>query len=172
MSASSSKAIRGKRTLRRVTAVAPEILWTPSEERIERATLTRYTEWLASERGLRFESYQELWRWSIDELETFWGTIAEFCDVRFSTEPKAVLGSSAMPGAEWFVGGRLNYAEHIFRDRDPSGLAIQHASELRSLESVTWGELMRQAAAVAAGLRSLGVGQGDRVAAYMPNIPE
>jgi acetoacetyl-CoA synthetase len=150
----------------------PKVLWTPSPERIERATLTRYAAWLEDQRGLRFEGYHDLWRWSVFDLEAFWGSLAEFFGVRFSEGGDRVLGSEAMPGASWFPGSRLSYAEHVFADKDPGSLAIQHASESRSLASVTWGELRDQTAEIAAGLRASGVGEGDRVAAYMPNIPE
>ncbi len=92
--------------------------------------------------------------------------------MRFSTEPSDVLGSRSMPGAEWFPGATLSYAEHVFRDKDPFGVALRHASELRPLGEWTWGELRSQTAAIASGLRAAGVGRGDRVAAYLPNIPE
>jgi acetoacetyl-CoA synthetase len=150
----------------------PEVLWTPSAERVERAWLSRYQAWLEETRGLRFEDYQELWRWSVSDLEAFWSSIVEFLDVRFAEPPRAVLGSERMPGAEWFPGARLNYAEHIFCGKSDDEVALRHASELRSPGEWTWGELRAQTAAVAAGLRELGVGAGDRVAAYMPNIPE
>jgi acetoacetyl-CoA synthetase len=150
-----------------------EILWTPSPERIQRAGVTRYMEWLKETPGLRFDDYQALWCWSVDELEAFWESIVEFCGVQFREPPARVLGRSEMPGAEWFPGARLNYAEHIFGDRPPEGVAIRHASELRpTVGEWTWAELRAQTAAVAAGLRAMGVGPGDRVAAYMPNIPE
>ena len=149
-----------------------ELLWTPSPERVERATMTRYQRWLESSRGLTFDDYAAMWRWSVDDLEAFWGSIAEFFDVRFDAEPSAVLGSQTMPGAEWFPGGTLNYAEHIFRGKDDETLAVQFASESRPLDSWTWGRLRAETASVAAGLRACGVGPGDRVAAYMPNIPE
>jgi acetoacetyl-CoA synthetase len=141
----------------------PEILWKPSAERIERSQLTRYQRWLADERGLRFGSYDDLWRWSVDDLEAFWGSIVSFFDVRFSSEPEGVLGDASMPGAEWFPGARVNYAEHIFREKASDGVAICHASEIRPLSSWTWGELRAQTAAIAAGLRGLGVAEGDRV---------
>jgi acetoacetyl-CoA synthetase len=145
----------------------PEILWKPSPERIERALLTRYQRWLGRE-----GDYASLWQWSVDDLEAFWGSIVEYFGVRFSTEPERVLGDASMPGASWFPGARVNYAEHIFRGKSDSEVAIRHASETRSLDSLTWGELRAQTAAIAAGLRSLGVEEGDRVVAYMPNIPE
>jgi acetoacetyl-CoA synthetase len=153
-------------------AAAPDVLWTPSEQRIERATITRYTRWLAEQRALAFDSYDELWRWSVSDLEAFWSSIVECFGIEFETPPERVLGRSSMPGAEWFPGSRLSYAEHIFRGKDPDAVALRHASELRSLGEWTWSDLRSQTAAVAAGLRELGVGAGDRVAAYMPNIPE
>ena len=152
---------------------SPELLWKPSSERIERTTLTRYQRWLEGHRGLRFETYEELWEWSVAELDEFWQSITEFFDVRFSETPEAVLGRREMPGAEWFPGARINYAEHVFRDQDPAALALQHASELRVERGEwSWGQLRDHTARIAAGLRVSGVGEGDRVAAYLPNIPE
>jgi acetoacetyl-CoA synthetase len=153
-------------------AAPPEVLWTPSDERIQRATITSYMQWLAETRGLRFDSYDELWRWSVADLDGFWSSIVERFGIAFATPPERVLGEASMPGAEWFPGARLSYPEHILRDRDPSAVVIRHASELRELDEWTWAELATQTAAIAAGLRALGVGHGDRVAAYMPNIPE
>ena len=153
-------------------AAAPELLWTPSEHRIERATITRYSDWLSETHGLRFDSYDELWRWSVDDLEGFWSSIVEYFDVRMELRPGRVLGKASMPGAEWYPGSRLSYPEHMFRGKNPEAVALRHASELRPLGEWTWSELRSQTAAVAAGLRELGVGPGDRVVAYMPNIPE
>ncbi|MBV9940829.1 MAG: acetoacetate--CoA ligase [Solirubrobacterales bacterium] len=150
----------------------PKVLWTPSEERIEHATVTRYQRWLGETRGLEFEGYHDLWRWSVFDLEAFWGSLAEFLGVRFSEGGDRVLGSEVMPGAAWFPGSQLSYAEHAFAGKDADQLAIQHASESRELGSWTWGELRAHTAAIAAGLRDSGVCAGDRVAAYMPNIPE
>lgn len=151
---------------------APVLLWQPSPERIADANLTAYADWLAREKGIRTTGYEELWRWSVTELEAFWASIWEYYDVQTATPYAQVLGDRSMPGAQWFTGSRLNYAEHIFRDRDPDGLALQHASELRELQALSWGELRAQTAAVAAGLRAAGVTEGDRVVAYLPNIPE
>src|SRR5947209_319298 len=149
-----------------------ELLWTPSPERAKRATLTRYQEWLASERGLRFDDYAGLWQWSVDDLPGFWSSIAEFFEVRFEQPASAVLGSEEMPGAEWFPGARLSYAEHIFRAKDDDAVALRFASESRAVDSWTWGRLRAETAQIARGLRALGVEPGDRVAAYLPNIPE
>jgi acetoacetyl-CoA synthetase len=150
----------------------PELLWTPSGEQIERATLTRYQRWLEEERGLRFGSYAELWRWSVDDLEGFWSSICEFFDVRFEVPADRVLGRREMPGAEWFPGSRVSFAEHVFRGKRDDEVAIRHASELREPGEWTWGELRRETSRIAAGLRAEGVTSGDRVVAYMPNIPE
>jgi len=150
----------------------PELLWEPSPERIEHAVLTRYQEWLGSSRGLQFDRYADLWQWSVDEVDAFWESITEFFEVRFEVPGSSVLGNREMPGAQWFPGARLSYAEHIFRGKRDDDVALLHASELRELGQWTWGSLRAQTAAIAAGLRHLGVGEGDRVAAYMPNIPE
>jgi acetoacetyl-CoA synthetase len=150
----------------------PELLWTPSDQRIERANITRYQEWLSRTRGLTFDDYAALWQWSVDDLDGFWSSIAEFFEVRFEQPGEAVLGERSMPGASWFPGSRLSYAEHIFRGRDEDAVALRFASESRPLSSWSWGELRAQTAAIASALRASGVGPGDRVAAYMPNIPE
>jgi acetoacetyl-CoA synthetase len=148
------------------------VLWEPSEERVRRAAITRYAGWLQETRGLRLATYDDLWRWSVDDLEGFWGSIWAYYDVQASATPERVLGSRAMPGAQWFPGARLSHPGHVFRDREDDAVAIRHASELRELGQWTWGELRERTAAVAGGLRALGVGPGDRVAAYLPNIPE
>jgi acetoacetyl-CoA synthetase len=149
-----------------------ELLWEPSQESVERAAMTRYMRWLAEERGLRFEDYNALWEWSATEIGDFWASIWDFFDVQSQAPYAEVLPDRAMPGADWFPGTELNYAEHIFRGKRDGDVAVLHASELRELDQLTWGELRAQVAAAAAGLRSLGVERGDRVVAYMPNIPE
>jgi len=155
-----------------VTATPAEKLWEPPAELVERARMTEYMRWLAAERGLEFEGYHELWRWSVDDLEGFWSSIWDFFDVQADGAPEPVLAGREMPGAQWFPGTALNYAEHVFAGKDDADTAILHASELRELQELSWGELRAQVAAVAAGLRRLGVERGDRVAAYMPNVPE
>ncbi len=151
---------------------APPILWRPSPERIERAAITDYARWLERTRGLDLPDYESLWEWSVADLEGFWASIWERFDVIASAPYERVLGSREMPGAEWFPGARLNYAEHVLRPRGDGDVAIRHASELRRLGEVTQGELRGEVARVAGGLRALGVGPGDRVVAYLPNIPE
>jgi acetoacetyl-CoA synthetase len=150
----------------------PKLLWQPSAERVARSTLTRYMHWLELERGLRFAEYDELWAWSVVDLEAFWGSLVEFFGVRFSAGGETVLGERSMPGAQWFPGSRCSYAEHVFRGKRDEDVAIRYASELRSLNSWSWGRLRAETAAIAVGLQALGVSAGDRVVAYMPNIPE
>jgi acetoacetyl-CoA synthetase len=155
-----------------VATTTPPVLWSPDDDRVTRATITRYAHWLAERRGVETTGYHDLWRWSVDELEAFWESIWEFFDIRASEPYERVLGSHAMPGAEWFPGASLSFAEHIFRDREPEAVAIRHASELRPLAETTWGELHELTRRVAAGLRASGVGRGDRVVAYLPNVVE
>jgi acetoacetyl-CoA synthetase len=162
-------------------------LWRPSAASVEQAEMTRFMRWAGERHGRAFAGYAELWRWSVDELEEFWADLWEFCGVRASKGYERVLGRSRetrasgpnprfgqheMPGARWFEGAELNYAENLLADRDPNALAVLHTSELRELGELTWGELTAQVTAVAGGLRALGVTRGDRVVAYMPNIPE
>jgi acetoacetyl-CoA synthetase len=153
-------------------------LWEPSASDREGAEMTRFMRWAAERHGRAFDDYEQLRRWSVEELEEFWTSIWEFCGVRASKPYERVLGSHEMPGASWFEGAELNYAENLLQpnraltpDRS-SEAAVLHASELRELEEISWGELSAQVAGAAAGLRSLGVARGDRVVAYMPNIPE
>ncbi len=154
-----------------MTSEEPQKLWEPSAEAIERSALTRYMRWLAAERGVEAGDYAELWEWSVTELEDFWASIWDHFHVEASPYER-VLPERTMPGSRWFEGAELNYAEHIFRGKDPDEVAVCHASELRELSEIRWGELGEQVAAVAEGLRALGVGRGDRVVAYLPNAAE
>ncbi|HXW58686.1 MAG TPA: acetoacetate--CoA ligase [Solirubrobacteraceae bacterium] len=152
-------------------------LWTPPETWREQTSMARFMRWAGERRGRAFAGYDELWRWSVDELEDFWAAIWEFCGVRASRPHERVLGARRMPGARWFEGAELNYAENLLlgpvgRERASEGVAVVHCSELRELRELTWGELADEVAAIAGGLRALGVGPGDRVVAYMPNIAE
>ncbi len=148
------------------------LLWNPSDEAVERATLTRYRRWLEQRLGRSFDSYEQLWRWSVEDLDGFWSSIWDFFDVQADGAPTPVLASRAMPGATWFPGVALNYAEHVFRGKAGDEVAIRHASELRPLASTSWSELRTLTARIAAGLRAQGVEPGDRVVAYLPNLPE
>ncbi|HYH52694.1 MAG TPA: acetoacetate--CoA ligase [Solirubrobacterales bacterium] len=155
-----------------MSAAAGELLWEPSAELVERSRLAEFGGWLQRERGLAFDDYAELWQWSVDDLDGFWSAIWEFFEVQADGDPAPVLGSREMPGAQWFPNTALNYAEHVFAGKDDEEVAMLHASELRELEELRWGDLRQQVAATAEGLRRLGVERGDRVVAYLPNIPE
>jgi acetoacetyl-CoA synthetase len=152
------------------------VVWEPSPEDVARAEVTAFAQWIEETRSVRVtESYDQLWRWSTDDVEGFWQAVWERYDVQASGRPRAVLSGRAMPGARWFDGVALSYAEQVFRDRDDAAVALLFAGEGRddgALGAWTWGELRAQTARIAAGLRRLGVRPGDRVAAYLPNVPE
>jgi len=147
-----------------------ELLWEPDPDRVEASRMAEFRRWLAG-RGVDVPDYQALWEWSTTDLEGFWGALAEFLDVRFHAAPSRVLGSTAMPGAEWFPGSTLNYAEHALRRGADSDLAVIFEREDGLSEQLTFAELRRQVASVRAALVDLGVGRGDRVAALAPNMP-
>ncbi|WP_046471713.1 acetoacetate--CoA ligase [Allosalinactinospora lopnorensis] len=150
----------------------PPVLWEPGEQRREHANITAFTRWVRENRDVRADDYDSLWRWSVTDLDGFWSAVWEYFGVRAETPYERVLAKRTMPGAEWFPGARLNFARHVLEGRDDDTVAIRHASELRVMGEWTWGELKRRTAAIAAGLRQLGVGPGDRVVAYLPNIAE
>jgi acetoacetyl-CoA synthetase len=148
-------------------------LWRPSPEWVERTHVTRYARWAGERHGCSFASYEELWRWSVEHIEPFWQSVWDFCGVQASAPAARVLDSERMPGAHWFDGATLNYAENLLAaGAAREEAAVLHLSELRELESLTRSELAARVALVAGGLRELGVGRGDRVVAYMPNIVE
>lgn len=148
-----------------------EILWRPPPDIRERSRIGAYLAMLEDERGLRFDSYADLWKWSVDELEAFWGSIWDHFDVVAHTEAERVLADASMPGAVWFPGATLNYAENLLRS-DAAGPAIVTRSQTRGPLDLTTAELRDAVARARQGLARLGVGRGDRVAAYLPNIAE
>ncbi|WP_432585761.1 acetoacetate--CoA ligase [Streptomyces sp. HD1123-B1] len=161
----------------------PRPLWQPGADRITRSQLTRFHTWAAERHGAPAAtpddpaaSYAALHRWSVAELKTFWAAVAEWFEVRFSTPYESVLADSAMPGARWFPGATLNYAEHALRaGEDPARAeapALLHVDETQEVTPMTWAELRGQVGAVAAELRRLGVRPGDRVSGYVSNIPQ
>jgi acetoacetyl-CoA synthetase len=150
-----------------------DVLWTPPPDARERYVVGRYLGWLERERGLSFAGYDDLWRWSVSDLEGFWSSVWEFFEVRSHAPYERVLGSREMPGAQWFPGARLNFAEHMVgRDEDVDASAVVAYSQTRATQELTFGDLRDQVARARAGLQRLGVGPGDRVVAYLPNIPE
>ncbi|MFF8954968.1 acetoacetate--CoA ligase [Streptomyces sp. NPDC014894] len=150
-------------------------LWQPDAERIAAARVTRFQSWAAEHHGAPADGgYPALHRWSVEHLEDFWRALADWSDVRFSTPYESVLADRAMPGARWFPGAALNYAEHALRaaDERPGEPALLHVDETHGPAETSWAELRRQVGALAAQLRALGVRPGDRVSGYLPNIPQ
>ncbi|GER19904.1 acetoacetate--CoA ligase [Variovorax boronicumulans] len=135
-----------------------------------------YQNWLRDTRGLAFDSYDALWRWSVTDLDAFWQSIWDYAGLRSPTPHTAVLAERRMPGARWFPGAQVNYTREVLRHADAAhaaGLpAIVSDNERGEVRELSWPELRRQVASVALTLKSLGVRRGDRVAAYMPNVPE
>jgi acetoacetyl-CoA synthetase len=154
------------------SAPSPIPLWEPSEADRERAEMTYFMRWVAERRGREFDDYEDLWRWSVEELEEFWADIWEFFGVRSSKAYEQPLAERKMPGARWFEGAELNYAEHLLGSGNDDANAIVAHSQTRDPIELTFGELRDQVARARAGLIKLGVRPGDRVVAYMPNIPE
>jgi acetoacetyl-CoA synthetase len=151
------------------------LLWEPSAERIERSRIAHYMQWLAEERGRRFDSYDDLWRWSVDSLEEFWASLWDYFAVKQHQPYVRVLAPSPagkrIEGARWFEGATLNWAEHALSRRDDHP-AIIAAHESGTLTTTTYAELWERAAQIAAGLRKLGVRRGDGVVAYLPNTTD
>ncbi|MGN6871843.1 MAG: acetoacetate--CoA ligase [Solirubrobacteraceae bacterium] len=151
------------------------VLWTPPADARESTEIGRYLGWLERERGRAFPGFDELWAWSVSDLEGFWTSIWDYFQIQSHTPYHRVLSSRAMPGARWFEGASLNYAEHLLGrgdDHDRDASAIVSYSQTRDPIELTFGELRDQVARARAGLVRLGVRPGDRVVAYMPNIPE
>ena len=150
------------------------VLWTPPANARQSTEIGRYLTWLERERGRAFAGYDELWSWSVEDLEGFWGSIWDYFEIRAQRPYDRVLSSRAMPGARWFEGAELNYAEHLLGsgEEDADASAVVAHSQTRDPIELTFGELRDQVARARAGLARLGIRPGDRVVAYMPNIPE
>jgi acetoacetyl-CoA synthetase len=147
------------------------LLWEPAADARSRTRIGRFLDRLEDEHGLDLPDQEAAWRWSVDDLEAFWSMIVAEFDVRFHAPPQAVLAERAMPGARWFPGATLNYAEHALRRRG-DGPAVIARSPSRAEVTLSWTELADQVARARAGLQRLGVGRGDRVVGYLPNVPE
>jgi acetoacetyl-CoA synthetase len=161
-------------TGRALGEAAPAVLWSPPPDIRERSRVGRYLGWLEAARGLRFGTYDDLWRWSVDDPDAFWGSIWDHFEVIAHDQPSAALANARMPGASWFPGATLNYAEHALRlpGRAPDDIVVIGRSQSRGPSTLTAAELRDAVARCRAGLARLGVRRGDRVAAFLPNIPE
>src|SRR5690606_15982504 len=147
-------------------------LWQPSPERAAQANLTAFMRGVNARYGTRFTDYDALYRWSIEQPEAFWTSVWDFCDIKAAHRGERVLvDGDKMPGARWFPDARLNFAENLLRRRDDTD-ALVFWGENRVKRRLSHAELYRQVAALAAALRARGVRPGDRVAAYLPNMPE
>lgn len=147
-------------------------LWKPSAERRAKAAITDFETWLAREAGLHFADYEAMWRWSTDEPEAFWGLVWRYFDVPARKPYEQVLGRARMPDAKWFTGAELNFVDAILRNAHLDTPAIVYESEAAGSGAIGWQRLCREVAAFAATLRALGVEPGDRVAGYLPNVPQ
>src|SRR5699024_9596830 len=149
-----------------------DVLWEPSTSFQKSSRIVHYMNWLQQEKGVEISDYEALWDWSVNELDDFWGSIWDYFEVKGERGSDKVLSEAKMPGAKWFPDATVNYTEEIFRNRHLDTPAIMFKSETRELAAWSWDKLYGDVSAFAKGLRRLGVAKGDRVAAYLPNIPE
>ncbi len=149
-----------------------QLLWEPSQKWIEDSNMYAFMQWLKCERNLDFDNYHSLWRWSVTHIDDFWRAIWEYFDVKASSPFTSVLGKREMPGAEWFPGARLNYAENVLRQQQPDSEALFYANENTPVASVSWSVLANDVRVLATRLREMGVKPGDRIAGFMTNTPE
>ncbi|MFH0958892.1 MAG: acetoacetate--CoA ligase [Pseudomonadota bacterium] len=152
--------------------VEGDLLWEPSSEFKSQANISRFLQFISKNKKLNFESYPDLWKWSVTNLEDFWESIWEFNGILASKPYQEVLSQRKMPGTQWFVGAKLNYVEQVFRWANLETPALKFQSEIRPLTEISWRDLQKNVASVATALRNMGVKCGDRVVAYLPNIPE
>ncbi len=148
------------------------LLWKPSEQSVKSSNLVKFMGWLNEQYGHHFLDYNSLWKWSVDEPEAFWEAVWNYFEIKSYTPYTSVLKWDKMPGATWFEGATLNFAEHILRNRTDKFPAIIYQTETIPQKEISWDELHAQVSAIAKKLKEIGVKKGDRVAAYIPNIPE
>src|SRR5918999_409696 len=153
---------------------APPVLWSPPPDARETTRIGAYLDWLWRERGIRFADYDDLLRWSVSDLDAFWSSVWDYFEVSSETHSGPALAEETMPGARWFPAAHVNWAEHCLRlaGRLGSDTVIVGRSQTRDRIALTADELRAEVARVRAGLERLGVRRGDRVAAYLPNVPE
>lgn len=149
-----------------------KLLWQPSPESIRQSNLTKFINWQKAKKSRHFPDYNQLWKWSTDNIDEFWSNIWEYFNILADGTPQKVTEGEEMPDIKWFEGTRVNYCEHIFRQQNDEYPAIIYASEQQPVQSIEWKELRQQVASFATFLKNQGVVEGDRVAAYLPNIPE
>lgn len=151
---------------------SPRKLWEPSDAFLSDSNLVAYQQWLSLNKSLEFSNYAQLYEWSIHNVEDFWASLWEYFGIKAHANFDSVLPVDKMPGAQWFSGATLNYAEHLFLHADPDSPAIIFQSEQHPLQKISWASLEDQVSAIRAYLQDAGVGMGDRVVAFLPNCPE
>jgi acetoacetyl-CoA synthetase len=149
-----------------------DLLWQPTDEIIRQSNLTHYMHWLAENKNLHFSTYRELWNWSVTHIEDFWESLWTYFNLKYSGSWETPLVSRTMPGAQWFVGAKMNYAENIFAQKTDQRPMILFKAEDQLLVEISWHEIYDKTNRIAQALRAMGVQRGDRVVAYLPNIPE
>ena len=152
-----------------------QLLWTPSPEFVARSNVAQYMTWLKDSHRVKVADYEALRKWSVTDIERFWASIWDYFKVQSATPYEQVLDRRIMPGARWFEGSRVNYAEHLLRHEQkagPSDVAFHHLTETRPLQTMGWVELADKVQVLATQLRKFGLKPGDRVVSYMPNLPE
>lgn len=159
----------------------PKVLWEPDSQFIRRSEISHFVDWLNEEKGVDFqisdvpmenvENYKRLWKWSVDNLEGFWESVWHYFGIKSHTNYTSVLDARRMPGARWFTGSTLNFAEHAFL-KSGDGEALVYVREDGVRRSLSWSELRNQVGSFAAWLRKVGVRKGDRVVAYCSQVPE
>lgn len=151
-----------------------QILWRPGADLLKESGLTRYMHWLEQERGYRFDTYDELWQWSVHQPDRFWESFYAFAGIVSHSPYQQVLQKPehGMIGTQWFGGATVNYAEHIFKDRDNQATAIVFRKESGEDKKISWEELRQQVASLAAWMKTKGIVKGDRVVSVLPNVPE
>jgi len=149
-----------------------ELLWTPPEGRARASTMTDFLRWLEARERRPFSDHEAMWAWSVEHVERFWAALWDYAGVRSSAPYSAVLDRHQMPGARWFTGARLNYAEHMLRHAGGAAPALICLTEDGDPAETSWDDLRRQVGSLAAWLRDAGVRPGDRVAAYLPNCAQ
>src|SRR5258705_452447 len=149
-----------------------QALWQPSAERMRNANMTRFIEYVNRKEEKRFSSYEELYAWSVENIPHFWAALAEFCEIKASRKFDIIIDDlDKMPGARWFTGAELNFAENLLRYRDDR-TALIFKNETGATRKLSYAELYDAVARLATALKNAGVGRGDRVAGYLPNVPE
>jgi acetoacetyl-CoA synthetase len=149
-----------------------DLVWSPPDDVLERSRVGQFMAWLGKQRDVELTTHDQLWRWSVADLEGFWSAVWEYFGVTSHAPYSCVLADRTMPGTQWFPGARINYAEHALGAGDPGQVAVLGRSQTRPDVDLTFGQLRDQVARARAVLAGLGVGRGDRVAGYLPNIPE